>query len=95
MKNKIKAGTEVNIEKKYAIYYREIPAFLDLFIIKDGNIKFVKDGLKEFSKGHRCPRMSVIVEPTGNESQDRERLRKLEALLDELQANNQIVGYSG
>jgi hypothetical protein len=61
----------------------------------DKHIKYVKDGVKTYEDGHKCPRLSIVVDPCGNDDQDKQRLKKLEKLLDELLANNQIVGYSG
>lgn len=78
--------------KKYAVYYHEIPLLLELFIKKDGNMGVTKDGVHK-GLGHACPRLTITVNP-GAIDTDRERLRRLEELLTELSANNQIAGWS-
>lgn len=83
------------IEKKFAVYYREIPLSLEHFMLKDGNMKFNKDGARPFHDGHRCPRLSIVMEPTGNANLDKDRVKRFEDLLQQLESNNQIVGYSG
>lgn len=79
--------------KKYSIYYRDLPSSLDYFIHLDEFMGYTKDGVKTFQE-HKCPRLSLYVEPTGNVSLDKDRINKLEALLLNLLSNNQIVGYS-
>lgn len=83
------------IDKKYAVYYRTIPVSLELFIVNDKHMKYVKDGLKVFEDGHKCPRLSIMISPSGNHDDDKKRLKAFEQLLDSLCNNNQLVGYSG
>lgn len=79
--------------KKYAIYYRSMPSVLEIFIKQDGRISVNKDGV-HVTKGHSCPRMTLIVEPTKQDWVDKDRLKRLEDLLDQLCSNNQLVAYS-
>jgi hypothetical protein len=77
--------------KKYAVYYRDIPAVLQALIAKDGQMSLCKDGVYVID-GHSCPRLTITVEPVPG--RDNERLRNLEQLLDELDTNNQIAGWA-
>jgi hypothetical protein len=77
--------------KKYAVYYRDIPLILHHFISKDGNITVAKDGVHRID-GQACPRITLTVQPIAN--MDKERLRRLEELLEELAVNNQIAGWA-
>lgn len=77
--------------KRYAVYYRNIPPALKLFVQRDGNMSMTKDGVYDLD-GQACPRLTITVAPTKTDS-DRDRLRKLEELLEELARNNHIAGY--
>lgn len=83
----------MNLAKKYAVYYRSMPAILDTFIKQDGRISVSKDGVRRTNE-HSCPRMTLLVEPTTTEWLDKERLKQLEQLLDQLCSNNQLVAWS-
>ena len=74
------------------VYYRDIPVVLKSAINRDGKMKMLKDGIHD-SIGHSCPRLTITMEPSSGEK-DRERLKVLTSLLDELESNNQIVSFS-
>lgn len=78
---------------KVLVYYREIPFALEQYVSRDGNIKLIKDGLHR-GVGHACPRLTLIVEPVNNASQNKRRLAQLDRLLTLLLSNNQIVSFS-
>jgi hypothetical protein len=78
--------------KRYAVYYRDIPLILQDFVKIDGHIILSKDGVYK-GLGHSCPRLTLQVEDTKPEL-DKQRIKKLEKLLTELESNNQIAGWS-
>jgi len=80
--------------KKYAVFSREMPPELIDFISKDGHIIHNKDGVRTSSTGHKCPRLSLIVQPTGNTDKDKSRVTKLEHLLKSLEKLHKIVSFS-
>lgn len=78
--------------KKVAVFYRDMPAALDYFIQTDGKMRLLKDGVFS-TNGVRCPRATISMEWTGSET-EKERLEALTRLLEELEANNQIVAFN-
>jgi len=77
---------------KIIVFYRDMPEILDLTIKKDGNISMVKDGIKEY-ENRRCPRMTLTMAPNGAMLQDK-RILSFIRLLENLEKNNQIAGFS-
>jgi hypothetical protein len=88
-----KRGKTLIVAKKFAVYYRTVPDALETFIKKDGHISVSKDGVNR-GVGHACPRMTLIMESVKLDASDKERIKKLEDLLDRLCQNNQLVSYS-
>jgi hypothetical protein len=78
--------------RRFAVYYRDIPTILHDFVKADGNITLTKDGVYK-GLGHSCPRLTLVMEDT-NPNADKQRMKKLEALLSELESNNQIAGWN-
>lgn len=84
----------MELEKKViaSIHYREIPMCLETLLNSDKDFSFIKDGNKKID-GYLCPRITVRYQPK-NTQEDKKLLNKLEKLLIELEANNQIVSFS-
>lgn len=78
--------------KKIAVYYRDLPKIVEDTVATDRQCHLVKDGIFT-ANGVKCPRATITLEWEGSEG-DKERLKKLERLLGELQSNNQIVSFS-
>jgi predicted site-specific integrase-resolvase len=74
------------------VYYRDIPMILKSTVNRDGKMKMVKDGIHD-SIGHSCPRLTVTMEPV-SDHQDKDRLKSVVSLLEELESNNQIVSFA-
>jgi len=77
---------------RIAVYYRELPGSLLTMINKDGNMSISKDGIMK-GMGHSCPRATVSIFPI-SPTRDKERFDALVLLLDGLESNNQIAGYT-
>jgi len=78
--------------KRIAIFFREMPAVIERAVAADDTMKLFKDGIFT-TNGIRCPRATLALEWNSSKA-DLEKLKKLIALLEELQANNQIVTFS-
>lgn len=76
------------------VYYRDKPMLLMLFLNKDPNASFIKDGVLKLNN-HDCPRMTITLNTCGDETQDKKRILKLSKILDELENNNQIIASVG
>jgi len=82
----------IGIIAQFAIYYRDVPVILEGAISADVGITTTKDGLKKYSEGHSAPRLTLTM----TESQaggDKKRVKQIEAILETLEKNNQIVGF--
>ena len=76
------------------VYYRDIPAILLAVVAKDGKMSYSKNGIVT-KDGKSNPRLTVHIDTTGNESTDKKRVKEIVELLEELEANNQIISFSG
>jgi hypothetical protein len=77
---------------KFLIYYRTLPNLLMDYLTKDLHMTYSKDGIYVV-EGHATPRLSVTVHPV-NVHSDKERVRRLTQILEELKINNQIVDWN-
>ena len=84
-----------SIIARIAVYYRqELPGILEATTKADGRMSITKDGIKKYDGiHHKAVRATIFVEEGGRESDDLKRISLIIKLLEELESNNQIVGY--
>ncbi len=75
---------------KFLIYYRDMPVVLENFVNSKG-VSYVKDGLRPLD-GSSVPRITVTVH-SPNEPEFKDKLKKLERMLEDLKKSGQIVDY--
>ena len=77
--------------RRFAIYYKTLPMGIDAICGKDDSYSFVKDGAS-ISHGIACAR-GIITAELKNDHTDKEKISKIERLLETLLKNNQIFDY--
>ena len=82
----------MRIIAKFVVFYRDMPVILETTLNQDVRTSFIKDGVKDFSDGHKSPRLTIVLAESEFKS-DRDRIDTLSALLENLEKNNQIVGF--
>jgi hypothetical protein len=81
-------------EKKISIYYRDLPEAVLLFLSQDKNSTMIKDGVHKW-QAISCPRVTILLKTSNSQHKDKTRWDALARLLDELEKNNQIIGWVG
>jgi len=75
----------------FLVFYRDLPKAIETHIKADGRMSFIKDGVKKFGD-QSCPRITICVN-TVDVAKDKQRVDALNRLLEQLESNNQIVGF--
>lgn len=79
------------IARVYIYYRTELHADLVRMFNLDGGFKVSKDGVQH-GLGHACPRVTVVVEPSGPKN-NKTRLEKLNNLLELLKKKGEIADF--
>lgn len=80
------------MKKIYNVYFKKLPVAVADLPKKDKNIILKKDGVFTFGN-MRCPRLTLSIELFGKYDEP-EKIKKITMLLNELEENNQIIGFS-
>jgi hypothetical protein len=78
--------------KRFLVFYNDLPSSIALLPRSDKEIALVKDGLRPY-RGMKFARVTVTVRPVSPQT-DRDREQKVLDLLEELERNGQIIGFS-
>lgn len=81
-----------HVVARYLVFYRQLPAELEKFVLTDGYMFILKDGIKVQATQVFNPRLTITVQE--NPKQDsKKRVEKLEKVLKQLLATNQIIEF--
>lgn len=84
----------VSVFKIIFFYRTEIPEVLNIKAKSDGKVQIIKDGIKKYGTGQRAPRATIMAySDTISQNETSKRFKLFTVLLDELESNNQIIGY--
>lgn len=77
---------------KAIIYYRKMPQDIQDLALAEQEIHLIKDGVFSYN-GIKCPRATLTIDWVGSDS-DKDRLKRVEYLLDYMVRTNNIVAYN-
>jgi hypothetical protein len=87
----------MEIIKKIAIYYKDMPDSIITYISKDPDMSFTKDGLYFCEPiGKKTPRLTIIVRQSKDKHplKDKQRLDELYQEVLVLEKTNQIISFT-